>query len=115
MHIGTAVKWIGLVGAFLRQPPFFLRPGFHRTPTRGAIDVPPQQVVFFIEWQMTFVHFIGLELFLRSLKDDGVNDSRYATGYFPPVRMHHNLTSAVRPDGLLLFADNQDADVFQVL
>src|SRR6266849_7799297 len=114
MRIGTAIEGVGLISSFLRQPSFFLRSRLHGTSTSRAINMASEQVVFFTQWQVAFIRFIGLELFLRPFIDDRVDKSGYAARYFSPVLMHLSLALAIRPDLLPLFAHDEDADVLQV-
>src|SRR6266700_1484985 len=64
---------------------------------------------------MASIRFIDFELRLRPFVGDLIDQRGYAAWYFAPVRMRLRLSLAVWPDGLLLFAHDQDTDVFQVL
>src|SRR5260370_4699820 len=97
MRIGTGVERIGLVGAFVRQSPFFLRPWLHGVRTGRAVNMPLEQKVFFVQGKMAFIRFIGLEFFLRPFIEGSIDNSGYAARYFSPVRMHLSLTLSILP------------------
>jgi len=74
----------------------------------------PEQVVFLMQWQVALIRFIGLESLLRPFVKSCIYDGRYATRYLAAARVYLARAPAVRPDGLLRFADDQNADISQI-